>query len=189
MDEMPADAISRWGPYYADYSLSHVVTCLVLSHFKAVCRPKGDLFVTYLKSKCPEYVGQYPSPFCKMTDALWCDLRSVRWAYAHPPLGLILLFFYAHCYFRGARGGLQSVVAPTAAAARSVLPPPACGEAQGSVVQLLRSGNAPPKRDLICVHVSGRLYNPVAILHQPLTPIWAVPSGQSVGTMLLFNGQ
>ena len=36
------------------------------------------------------------------------------------------------------------MVAPTAAAARSVLPPPPCGEAPGSVVQLLRSGNAAP---------------------------------------------
>ena len=36
------------------------------------------------------------------------------------------------------------MVAPTAASARSVLPPPPCGEAQGSVIQLLRSGNAAP---------------------------------------------
>ena len=40
------------------------------------------------------------------------------------------------------------MVAPTAAAARSVLPPPTCGEAQGSVVQLFRSGNAAPATGL-----------------------------------------
>ena len=53
-DEMPADAISRWGPDYEDYSLSHVVTRLVFSHFQAVCRPSVDLFAIYLNSKCPE---------------------------------------------------------------------------------------------------------------------------------------
>ena len=34
-----------------------------------------------------------------MTDALSCDPRSVRWGYAHPPWGLILLFLWRLPHF------------------------------------------------------------------------------------------
>ena len=56
--EMPADAISHWGPNYTDYSLSHAVTRLVFFRFRALLGPNVELFATYLNLKCPPYVGQ-----------------------------------------------------------------------------------------------------------------------------------
>ena len=37
-------------------------------------------------------MGQFPSPFCLATDALFCDLAPMRHAFAHPPWGLMIRF-------------------------------------------------------------------------------------------------
>ena len=86
---------------------------------------------------------------------------------------------------------LHDMTACDAAAANSVLRSKVCGEAQECVVQLLRLGGdpPPPARDLICLHVWVRIYEPPRILQKPLAPTWAVPNAQSGGTMLLFNGE
>ena len=92
-EDNPADIVSRQGQDHKEVALSASVFWLLVTAMGCP-RPPIDLFASNRNSKCPNFVGRYPShhPQQLLVNALTADLSHLRWTYACPPWKVILPF-------------------------------------------------------------------------------------------------
>ena len=179
-EDNPADVVSRQGQDHKEVALSPSVFWLLVTAMGCP-RPPIDLFASRRNSKCPNFVGRYPShhPQQLLVNSLTADLSHLRWTYACPPWKVILPFLARLPQFQSLR--VMMVLpfwerAPWFPLLLQLLDPRypvlrVCSH-QGMFLNCCDEPMSAPRWDLICVCVSGKFWHQRITLKRRLTHFW-----------------